>query len=110
MDLYRQMIFHPHAESLGADSGKIPAPSDFAQADQSWPWALSTASALRPAFGPVSFEPNLNRRAIDEGLGALETGAGVTVVQHSGAVFFRLVEIPPLNQRTAREPFVAPFF
>jgi hypothetical protein len=110
MDLYRQMKLYPHAESLGADSGKTQAPSDFAQADLSWPWALVTVFALRPAFGPVCFEPNQNRRAIDECLRALETRAGVTVVEHSGTVFFRLVEISPLNRRTAREPFVAPFF
>jgi hypothetical protein len=109
-ELYRQMELHPHAESLGADSGKTQTPFDFAQTDQSRPWARITVSALRPAFGPVRFESNLNRRTIDECLRALETRASVAVVEHSRAVFFRLVEIPPLHRRTAREPCVAPFF
>jgi hypothetical protein len=110
MELYRQMKLHPHAELPGADSGKTPAPFDFAQAYQPWPWARITVSALRSAFGPVCFESNLNRRAMDECLRALETRAGVAVVEHLAAEFFRLVEIPPFNRRTAREPCVAPFF
>ena len=104
------MKLDPYAESLGADSGKTQTPFDFAQADRSRPWALILISALRPAFGMVCFEPNPNRRSIDGSSRALETHAVLTVIEHSGAEFFRLVEIPPLNRRTARKPFVASFF
>jgi len=101
---------HPHAESLSIYSGKIPAPFAFAQADRSRPCALAAVIAVRPAFALVGFEPNQNRRAVDECLRTLDTRTGLTVVEHSALEFLVLVEILPLNRRTARKPFVASFF
>jgi len=104
------MKLHPSAEPPGVDSRKIPAPFDFAQTDRSWPCALAAVIAIRPAFAPVGFEPNQNRRAVDECLSTLDTRTGLTVVEHSATVFLMLVEILPLHRRTARKPFVASFF
>jgi hypothetical protein len=109
-DLHRQMKLHSSAESLRVHFGKIPAPFDFAQADRSRPCALTAVIAIRPAFAPVGFEPNQDRRAVDECLRALDTCTGLTVVEHSATVFLMFVEILPLYRRTARKPFVASFF
>ena len=110
MVLYRQIKLNPHAESLGADSRKTQTPFDFAQADRSRPWALILISALRSAVGPVGFKSDHNGRAIDEGFSTLKTGTGLAVVEHSGIVLVRFVEIRPLNRRTARKPRVASLF
>lgn len=110
MKLYRHMKLYPHTESMGADSGKIPAPFDLAYADQTRPWALFSFFAFRLAFGPVGFKPYHDGRAIDEGFETLKTGTGLAVVEHSGIVLLRFVEIGPLNRRTAGEPRIAPFF